>query len=141
MSRETEVCIFIELRAGEGDVTRQELVADRLTVVAGDLVAWDRDEVVLRRPVSDVLSIGFAPEKNRYVASMRHKRGRASTRWTTADETRMTELDEAGESVEEIARLLERQAGAIRARLAKRRRTQTRHPDAIEVHDQIVGAD
>ena len=121
MSRGTEVYIRMELRPEGAQVVRRELLADRLAFESGELVVWHRDQAVFRCPVGSVLSIAFAPEHAVYVASGRRSRGRASTRWTQQDEARLVQLDEAGESIESIARTLERNEGAIRARLMRLR--------------------
>lgn len=52
----------------------------------------------------------------------------------------MTELNAAGEPVEEIARLLERQEVTIRARLAKLRRARALYPEDTGDRDQTLGA-
>jgi hypothetical protein len=122
VSRGTEVYLQLELRVEGADGARRELLADRLAFESADLVVWDRGEVAFRCPVASVLSIVFAPEKTAYTVSGRRSRGRASTRWSPQDEVRLLQLDEAGESVESIARTLERNEGAIRARLMRLRR-------------------
>lgn len=122
MPRATEVYLELELRAGGEQGARREFLADRLAFESADLVVWDRGEVVLRCPVASVLSIAFASERTVYIAATRRSRGRASTRWTAQDSVRLVQLDEAGESVESIARTLERNEGAIRARLMRLRR-------------------
>lgn len=121
----------LELRIEGAQTVRRELLADRLAFESGDLVVWDRDRIAFRCPVGSVQSIAFAPEKTVYIASTRRSRGRASTRWTAQDEVRLVQLDEAGESVESIARKLERNEGAIRARLM-RLRQRLRHHDEPE---------
>jgi hypothetical protein len=121
VSRGTEVYIQLELRVDGAQTVWRELLADRLVFESGDLVVWDRDRIAFRCPVASVQSMAFAPEKTIYIASARRSRGRASTRWTRQDEVRLVELDEAGETVESIARTLERNEGAIRARLMRLR--------------------
>lgn len=132
MSRGTEVYLQLELKAEGADGARRELLADRLAFESGDLVVWDRGEVAFRCPAGSVLSIVFAPEKTVYIASARRSRGRASTRWSPQDEARLMQLDEAGEPVESIARTLERNEGAIRARLMRLRRA----PDRLDSADE-----
>ena len=121
VSRGTEVYLQLELRREGSPAVWRELLADRLAFDSGDLVVWDRDRIAFRCPIASVQSIAFAPEKTVYIAAARRSRGRASTRWTPQDEDRLVELDEAGESVESIARMLERNEGAIRARLMRLR--------------------
>jgi hypothetical protein len=138
VSRGTEVYLQLELELGlEGAQSAlRELLADRLAFESGELLVWDRGEVVFRCPAGSVLSIVFAPEKTAYLASTRRSRGRASTRWTPQDEMRLVRLDEAGETVETIARTLERNEGAIRARLMRLRNTPSRrdaeNTDSVE---------
>lgn len=123
VSRGTEVYLQLELRVEGAQTVWRELLADRLAFDSGDLVVWDRDRIAFRCPIASVQSMAFAPEKTVFIASARRSRGRASTRWTRQDEARLVELDEAGETVESIARTLERNEGAIRARLMRLRQS------------------
>lgn len=147
VSRGTEVYLQLELRVEGAETIRRELLADRLAFDSGDLVVWDRDRIAFRCPVASVQSIAFAPEKTVYIASSRRSRGRAATRWTPQDEVRLVQLDEAGESVESIARTLERNEGAIRARLMRLRqglrRREDRHTDGEhdDRHDDDLDLD
>jgi hypothetical protein len=123
------VYLLLELRVEGAEPARRELLADRLTFEAADLVVWDRGRVEFRCPADSVLSVAFAPDKTLYTVVARRSRGRASTRWTRQDEVRLIQLDRAGESLESMARILERNEGAIRARLTRLRRP-SQHSDS-----------
>jgi hypothetical protein len=73
---------------------------------------------VTDREVDRILSGSVAPKQTR-LEKVREKHPRAYERWTSDEERSLEERFREGVSVSELARLHERQRGAIKARLIR----------------------
>lgn len=82
-------------------------------------LAWTYHDIF--QAAAEALEVGPAANdgKSYSVEEIRHDHPRAYEKWSAEEDAQITELFRSGKSVQEIAAILNRQAGAIQSRLAK----------------------
>jgi len=115
----TGVAIRFDLLTDSGGLEYRNVLAERITFVDGDVVAWHRGVEVYRCPVSSVSGLKFEPAARSYLASIRVDHPMANARWMPEEEDQVRALHAAGVPLREMAAQLGRRQGGIRSRLIR----------------------
>ena len=82
--------------------------------------AWTDQDIFQAAAEALTLSlVGVGPTYNERLETIRRDNPRAYEKWTDEEDTQLRQLSQSQMSPNEIARLLQRQPGAIRSRLVK----------------------